>query len=609
MRPAALLILLGALCGACVTGDGGVDLDEARGAAAGYNLLLVTLDTTRADRLGCYGHDGATTPAIDRLAAEGVRAVDAVTVAPVTLPAHASILTGLYPPEHGVRDNGEFRLEPQAVTLAEVLGGAGYDTAAFVSAFVLDARYGLNQGFERYDDAVEPVSATAGPARHFNERPADETTTAGLGWLAERDPGRPFFAWVHYFDPHHPYEAPPGPSAGEDGYDAEIGFVDRELGRLLDGLESRGLAQRTLTVIVADHGEGLGEHGEVSHTLLIYGSTMRVPLILHAPGVLAPGQVVDDTVVSVVDVAPTVAGLLDVAWGAEVDGIDLTGGAPDAERMVYMETLAPWLGHGWSPLHGIRRHRDKMILAPSPEYYSLASDPGQSNNLWLDATGSAAAGRDRLEEQLSSWLADWPTTATVAASARPLDPDERARLRALGYVAAGHAGIDDGALPDPKTMMPHLQQLNLVAALAADGHFDRALAVIEGLEDGAGESRELLLQLAGIYMRVRRLPEAVAALERHNDIRPSAEALVMLAQIRLMQRRAGEVAALLDAAAALEPHYGAIHIARGDLALTARDIEAARGHYLDAGEVDPYRSAAATRVRLDMLDARRPDRE
>jgi len=600
MRREVSILVLALTVLACAGGETGVDLGKAQGAAAGYDVLLVTLDTTRADRIGCYGYAAATTPSIDRLAEHGVRVADAVTVAPVTLPAHASILTGRYPPEHGVRDNGEFVLGPDSVTLAETLQASGYATGAFVSAFVLDGRYGLAQGFDRYDDAVVSAARAGALEDHVDERSAAQTTDAALAWLEGLDASKPAFTWVHYFDPHAPYAPPVEPLVGGDRYDAEIAFVDRELGRLLARLDELGRGARTLTVVVADHGEGLGDHDEETHTLLIYGATMRVPLILHAPGALAAGQVFDGSVASVVDIVPTVLELLGVDDAGVVDGISLAAQPPDPDRLAYMESMVPWLDHGWAPLHGLRRHRDKLILAPAPEYFDLIADRTESSNLWATASGGSAARRDRLDEELAALLAGWPDAAAVAEGVRTLDPEERARLEALGYVG-GSEGRGDGAAHDPKTMMPAIRKIDRAKALAATGRFDEALAEIDSISESVGDSRSLLGQLARIYVRVGRDEDAAAVLERYVEIRPSSQALVLLAQVRLTQGRPSEATARLDQAEELDPGYGAIHITRGDLAAASGDLDGARRHYLTAGEVDPYRATPAMRDRLTRL--------
>ena len=484
MRREVSILVLALTVLACAGGETGVDLGKAQGAAAGYDVLLVTLDTTRADRIGCYGYAAATTPSIDRLAEHGVRVADAVTVAPVTLPAHASILTGRYPPEHGVRDNGEFVLGPDSVTLAETLQASGYATGAFVSAFVLDGRYGLAQGFDRYDDAVVSAARAGALEDHVDERSAAQTTDAALAWLEGLDASKPAFTWVHYFDPHAPYAPPVEPLVGGDRYDAEIAFVDRELGRLLARLDELGRGARTLTVVVADHGEGLGDHDEETHTLLIYGATMRVPLILHAPGALAAGQVFDGSVASVVDIVPTVLELLGVDDAGVVDGISLAAQPPDPDRLAYMESMVPWLDHGWAPLHGLRRHRDKLILAPAPEYFDLIADRTESSNLWATASGGSAARRDRLDEELAALLAGWPDAAAVAEGVRTLDPEERARLEQLRSELEANQQATDSLQQELEQQQAQLEQQVAQAA-------DDAKSAAESAATQSDESQEL----------------------------------------------------------------------------------------------------------------------
>ncbi len=280
-------------------------------APRGLNLLLVTLDTTRADRLGCYGHAAAKTRYIDRLAAEGTRFETVIAPAPITLPSHSSILTGLYPFEHGVRNNGNFYLAPRFPTLATVLKARGYRTGAFVSSFILDRRYGLDRGFDVYDDRMEGEYAQVVTLQA--ERRGDRTALALGRFVDERakEPQAPFFAWLHLYDPHEPYR-PPRPFRdlfAQDPYDGEIAFADAILASVLDRLRAASLLDRTLVVVTADHGESLGEHGETTHSMFVYEGAIRVPLVVWRPGLVPAGRVVSEPV-RLVDVAPTVLELL-----------------------------------------------------------------------------------------------------------------------------------------------------------------------------------------------------------------------------------------------------------------------------------------------------------
>ncbi|MCA9705122.1 MAG: sulfatase, partial [Myxococcales bacterium] len=292
------------------------------------DVLLITMDTTRQDRLGAYGFGLARTPSIDRLAAEGVRFDDHATVAPITLPSHISIMTGLTPPVHGVRDNGAYALSDAVPTLAEHLSARGYDTAAFVSAVVLDARYGFDQGFDVYDDDLSNEDM---PITFFiRDRPARTTTDRVLAFLESREAAGdqdPLFLWIHYFDPHQPYEID-REAAGDlltlpSAYDAEIASVDSAIGRLTGWLQARDRLDRTLVVLTADHGESLGDHGEKTHAVFVYDATIKVPLVMRLPGTLPAGGVVAGGT-SAVDVAPTVLGLLGQEAMAGVQGLDLS---------------------------------------------------------------------------------------------------------------------------------------------------------------------------------------------------------------------------------------------------------------------------------------------
>jgi arylsulfatase A-like enzyme/tetratricopeptide (TPR) repeat protein len=482
------------------------------GSARGFNVLLITLDTTRADHLGCYGHDEAQTTVLDALAEGGIRFVDAVTPVPTTLPSHATILTGLDPPNHGVRNNGEFKLADEHQTLAEILRGRNYRTAAFVSAFVLDERFGLGQGFEHYDDQVDLAQALA-PGSHIAERSADITTRAALQWLANRDAVNPFFMWVHYFDPHRPWN-PPADLArqfADQPYDGEIAHMDRQIGVLLDAVNAAGLTRNTLTVVVADHGEGLGEHNEPTHANLIYDSTMRVPMILSCPSLIDAAHEADGGVVSIADLLPTVLDLLGIDDDTERDGRSLVGGAMDPDRALYIETLAPYLDHGWSPLYGLRRHRDKYIMAPRPEYYDLAADPDELENLHHVVSPSGLRARDQLLSELKARLAAWPSPAGVAAQAQPLDPSSVRKLQSLGYLGTVTQPAAGGALPDPKDMMPIMHAVAQAESLMERGQLDQALIEIKRAADVYSGDPRVTLTMGAIHVRRGDLVEALRA--------------------------------------------------------------------------------------------------
>ena len=439
-------------------------LHPSRPAPPPPNLLLVSIDALRADRVGYAGHAQAHTPRLDGLAARGLTFTQANTPAPLTLPAHASLHTGTLPGRHGVRDDGHV-LAGDRVTLAEVLHGAGYRTGGFVGSFLLDSRFGLAQGFDRYFDAFDP-------ARHPGlERRGDEVVSRALAWLDE-EPQRPFFAWVHLNDPHAPYAAPEDYSARfpASAYDAEVAWTDSLVGRLLDHLALRGLAERTWVVVAGDHGESLGEHGEDEHGFFLYEATLRVPLLLVAPG---GRRATVDEPVSLVDVMPTVVQGLTGVVPAGVQGRALLplepGHGPLQPRTVLAETWLPRLHFGWSELVSVRDGRYKLIQAPRPELYDLLEDPRETRDLALSDPTRAAG----LQEILAQAVAG---AGAAAPSREGLDGETRRRLEALG-LPGGPPGVRQLATrtrADPKDRIVPFTMMR--AAIRAQGEEALALA-------------------------------------------------------------------------------------------------------------------------------------
>ncbi len=397
------------------------------------SVLLVTLDTTRADRLGCYGYASAGTPHLDALAARGVRFDRAYTVAPITLPAHTSILTGTTPLYHGVRDNGSFRAASELTTLAEILRESGRRTGAFLGAFPLHREFGLDQGFEVYDDALDPIEATGRPG---TERRGDRVVAAARDWLQEIEADAPFFAWVHLFDPHAPYTPPHDAAAAhpDDPYQGEIAFMDACVGELLDSLEAQGRLANTLVVVVADHGESLGEHEEESHGLLIHDGTMRVPWIIAGPDV--PEGVVRTDVVRTTDLVPSLTEWLGLPAPAAVQGapVDWTREGAPSQRAAYLETLYPRLHYGWSELRGLVHGDWKIIEAPGatearPELYRIREDAAET----VDAAAAEPARLEEMQRRLRETVERLSSRGTLSHS-RELSDADRQRLRQLGYL-------------------------------------------------------------------------------------------------------------------------------------------------------------------------------
>lgn len=493
-----LVLALATVCAAVACGGRPERVDRP-------NVLLVTLDTTRADHLGAYGATKAATPVFDALAREGALFERAWTVTPLTSPAHASVMTGVYPQAHGVRNNGRFRLPDDAATLAEAFASAGYRTAGFVGAFPVGRQFGFAQGFATFDDDFG--SGVRGGARV--ERSAEEVNRRALPWLsAAASEGAPFFAWIHYYDAHEPYE-PPAPYAStfrDRPYDGEVAFVDAQLGRVVEALRKAGVLDRTIVVVAGDHGEGLGEHGERTHGLLIYEPMIHVPLAVRAPWAVPQGTRRRD-LASLVDLAPTLAALAHVPFPAAVDGRDLFG-APAVEgpaddplalgpgRAVYAESFFGAEEFGWAPLVSVRRGGMKWIAAPRPERYDLDADPGETANL----AGTDAA-RDDAMGALLARVAQAASSHTLGDATGRVDDDLLARLQSLGYVGGGGTGAPaagtKGAGRDPKDALSDYDEYFRGTDLINRG--DDAVPLFERLVGRDPANPEFRLRLGQAY--------------------------------------------------------------------------------------------------------------
>lgn len=442
--------------------------------AARPNILLVTIDTLRADRLR-----RGFTPTLDRLAAEGTSFTEARAAVPLTLPSHATILSGKLPPHHGVRENATYRFDRRQPTLATLLHDRGYRTGAVVGAYVLDRQFGLDSGFDTYDDRI-PRSPDA-DLRLESERRAAAVTDAALNWVdgvvsASSTDGarRPFFLWVHYYDPHAPYDPPPAFStrAGGDPYNGEVAYVDSELSRLLDGLVARRLRDHLAIVVAGDHGESLGEHGERTHGMLLYEAAVRVPLILRLPGEPAPASRADPA--SLADIAPTLLGVAGLPRSAGMDGVNLLGAPQPADREIYAETDYPRAA-GWSPLRSLVARPWKVVRALPLELYDVDRDPGETRNL----AGERASTATAMAARLGSFESDSNRSVSVPSA------DAQTRLRSLGYVAASPSVQLDTSAPNP------------AREIAAWGEFEEALTLVASGRNG--EALPRLQTLAARY--------------------------------------------------------------------------------------------------------------
>ena len=464
-------------------------LSPARGADT--NLLLVTVDTLRTDRVSCYSPKHLQTPQIDSLAARGVLFERAFAHTPMTLPSHVNILVGLVPPAHGVSENSKSVLAASFLTLAEHLKAQGFATAAFVSSFSLDARWGLNQGFDVYDDAYP---ARPAPGLPYSERPAEKTVAAALAWLSNQK-GK-WFCWVHLWDPHAPYN-PPEPYATRfkgDLYSGEVAYVDAALAKLFDWLRASGAVGRTLTVLTGDHAESLGEHGENYHSYFAYDSTLWIPLIIAGPAT-KPIRIKD--YVSHVDIFPTVCEVLEVKPPPGLQGeslVPLMKGRGRKPRPIYFESLDPYLNRGWAPLRGFIFEGQKYLDSPIPELYDLGKDFDEKTNL--------AAGADlrpfkkRLEDMIKSYGTATPVALTAVA-----DRASREKLRSLGYIAGpvAHVKASYGPEDDLKTLLPLEQGLERARRLSGAGRIAESVKLLDDIIKARPDFTIAYFRLSEVY--------------------------------------------------------------------------------------------------------------
>jgi arylsulfatase A-like enzyme/Tfp pilus assembly protein PilF len=537
-------------------------------------IVLITIDTLRADRLGVYGSTRNLTPALDRFAAGATRFTAAVTQVPLTLPAHATILTGHHPQRHGVRTNDGFRLGASTPTLAEALRGRGYATGAFIGGYPLRGGTGLARGFDRYDDDFLRTSSRI-------ERRADEVVDAALAWI-EQHRGGPFFAWVHLFDPHSPYTPPPAFAAAhaDAPYDGEVAYTDSAVGRFFDRLEQMGTFSSAAIVVVADHGESLGEHGERTHGTFLYDATIRVPLLVRLPG--APSGVVTAPV-ETADLAPTIAAIAGTAIES-TDGVSLVpiidGAAGDPERPAYAESYYQNVLLGWSPLRAVRTARWKFIEAPRSELYDLAADPSEVRNQ-IASRGALAEGMRRSLPVLPEEAANPQPAASTA--------DAAGRLRGLGYVSGSTVATSATGV-DPKDRIEvwaaiedGIDAIDRNPAAARDA-FSRALA----LDPGNGLAAKYLADVsfkAGRFAEAREgYRRALAAGFRHPDT------YVNLAAIAEREGRLDEARLALAEAVRLSPSDGDAWNRLGLLHARAGWFDQARAAFEKAIAVAPDRA-------------------
>lgn len=578
------------------------------------NLVVVTIDTLRPDHLHCYGYSKIETPNLDAIARDGVMFENAVTQAPLTPPSHASIFTGLNPPTHRVRDTGGFVLQPSTTTLATILRQEGWDTAAFISSAVLKRLFGFNQGFAVYDDQMPKP----GKGHEFDEdaeRRAGETVDHAVRWLAAQS-GKPYFLWVHVYDPHAPYQ-PPAPfreKYKDRLYDGEIAYADHELGRLFEAVRKKSPGN-TLIAVLSDHGESLGEHGEYTHGVFLYDATLRIVFLLSGPGVPAGTRV--RTQARTIDFLPTILALMGGQPPTTVQGVTLTPNfaGKDSATLSYAETLYPKINMGWAELRGIRTNQWKYIRAPKPELYDLSQDPGETHNVIQGHEAEVRKFEARLNSVIGSDGVEKVSTSVV---------DERtlSQLRSLGYVSGFVSrsydlkgeGIDpkdrtgvlklletveSGGLPMPRRIEMLREAL---AGDAADPHiyyelgaaYERAgrsadamqlyrSAIANGIQSGRLHSR-----LADLLVRSGQKDEAIPEYEKAAQFNPAdLQSQANLATAYMEKGRLGDAERVYKWTLSIDPGYGTAYNGLGVIAIQRQDTATARGYFEKAAQLDP----------------------
>lgn len=616
-------------------------VEEAPSSATrkSYNVLLITIDTLRADYLSCYGRKTVSTPNIDALAVRGVRCIQAIAQVPLTAPSHASILTGTYPQVHKVRDMGGFVLDGNIPTLATILGGAGWSTAAFVGAAVLSHHYGMNRGFSVYDDTMKDELGLKKIPGVVAEIRGEVVARRAVEWLAKADRSKPFLLWVHYYDPHFPYD-PPEPYRSrypKDPYGGEVAYADEQVGKLLRSLAEFALDSKTLIVLLADHGESLGEHGEYTHGVFLYDSTVHVPLIFAGPGIPSGHELPQQ--VRSIDVLPTVTEFVGLASGEKVQGVSLLPaileGKPPRSNYCYLETLYPKTQMGWSELRGMRTDEWKLIAAPKPELYRFSDDRGESRNV----VGKFVSDADRLQKKV--WEVAGPPKSLERLEPQLVNDERRRELDALGYVSSGRRTIYvDMSGPDPKDRVSVLGVLERASDAMNHDRWGEAVAPLErasredptnplvykdlqlcyerlgrfdnmeqtclrALKNGV-ETDEILASLGEVQIRRGDLPRAVEFMEKAAKLNPAnLQNMDNLATAYLQLGRPEDSRRTLQAVLTQDPRHAMAHNVLGILDIQQGRGMEAQGEFEKAIEVNP--DLAEPYMNLGLLAQKRGD--
>lgn len=587
------------------------------------NVVVITIDTLRADHLGCYGDKQIRTPNIDLLASEGVRFERAYTPVPVTLPAHTVIFTGTYPMLSGMHDFSGNKLNPSQPTLASILKQHGYATGAVIGSAVLDSRFGLNQGFDLYYDHFDFNRLQESNLEEM-ERPGNVVADVALDWLRKNERNR-FFLWMHLYDPHYPYR-PPAPyneQYKDRPYDGEIAFADAQVGRLLAYLKANGIYRNTLIILTGDHGESLGEHGEKTHGFFIYNATLHVPVIIRLPGTPAAKLVTE--IVSLADLMPTVLNVLKIEVPSQVQGLTLLPlmmdpKKPPEARNLYAETFLPRLHFNWNELRSVETEKYHFIDAPKPELYDLSKDPGETQNLYLEKKAVA----DELRARLSRLIIQY-SAGQELAERTGLDPALMERLKSLGY--AGFSGgssptITDRSLADPKDRVLVYELISdaiadsqhglyqsstekLTATLKTEpnsvpvhyllgldyyrmGEFPRAVEELQRVLQFSPDYSLAVYNLGLAYARTGDFDQAIQTLKRALDLdATNFSASYNLGAAYTQKQMVPEAVAAFRQTIAIDPQYAPGHRALGELLLYQGQVDESLAELRRAAELDP----------------------
>ena len=560
------------------------------------NIVLITLDTTRADRLGCYGYELAGTPNLDALANRSVLFERAYAPAPMTCPSHASVFTGLWPPEHGVFTNGQVSLDDDLSTVAELLSADGYNTAAFVAAFVLQEKFGFKQGFKVFDDDLSRAAADIDVLHQY--RDGQYVIDSALSWLERLETSKdssPFFCWVHLYDAHDPYIDHPkefGDKFSDRRYDGELAYVDLQVGRLLEKLKSSGLGENTVIVVVGDHGESLGEHGEETHGYMLHDSTLRVPLLIASPDANTEPRRIQSPV-TIVSLFPTLLEFAGVKTSPAQATRNLAAacrGSSIAAQFCYSQTDEPYLQAFWSPLKGLTTERWRYVRSTKPELYDLEADPRELVNLSetepdmvIQLDGELAAFEDSLQYREGGKIS--------------LSRHEERALHSLGY-AGGTAPQPDSAatgepLPDIKDMIGFLNRLQKATDLIDIQDIEPAIKILEPLAIEVPKFMRVHLNLALCYLQQGEFNKAAQSCALALEIDPDSDRALDMAGFSYLKLQQFDKAALhFQRLIALQPDSENGHLFIGEIYQRQKQYGLAMRHYGEVLRINPGNTVA-----------------